>query len=288
MMMTMKARKVINEVISPTNGLFQNMDYVFPEGIIPADLDIQFYSFYGERPISPITLYLLEHDSDYIVTLAEMVLRRYIYKWNKLQDVLRLEYNPLEPFNQTLDETMAKSLALARNSQWLENNNQTRTDNLTEETERGTNSTNTRTNNLTETDSRNLTTESSGSINDNIYGFNSPIAVGDTTEQNSTDVTESGSVTKLNTGTQIDAMQNSGSDFVTNTGTQKNDFIKNGNKNDAETSTDNSMRLAVRHGNIGNMSNQQLIKSEIDLWRWNFIEEVLKDAAEMLTLPIYI
>lgn len=47
-------------------------------------------------------------------------------------------------------------------------------------------------------------------------------------------------------------------------------------------------RESIHKGNIGNLTPQQLITQEIDLWRWNFIDEVMSDIKSMITIPIYI
>lgn len=47
-------------------------------------------------------------------------------------------------------------------------------------------------------------------------------------------------------------------------------------------------KQSIHKGNIGNLTPQQLITQEIELWRWNFIDEVLSDIKSMITLPIYI
>ena len=49
----------------------------------------------------------------------------------------------------------------------------------------------------------------------------------------------------------------------------------------------NRARQYIHKGNNGNITPQQLIRQEIDLWRWNFIEEVLNDIKSFITLPVY-
>lgn len=47
-------------------------------------------------------------------------------------------------------------------------------------------------------------------------------------------------------------------------------------------------KQSIHKGNIGNLTPQQLITQEIELWRWNFIDEVMSDIKSMITIPIYI
>ena len=43
-----------------------------------------------------------------------------------------------------------------------------------------------------------------------------------------------------------------------------------------------------RIGNIGNITTQQMLNQEIELWKWNFINQVLEDVKQLTTLQIYI
>ena len=52
---------------------------------------------------------------------------------------------------------------------------------------------------------------------------------------------------------------------------------------DTETGT----RQLTRSGNIGVTTSQQMAQSEIELWQWNFFEEVFKDVDTVLTLAVY-
>lgn len=58
---------------------------------------------------------------------------------------------------------------------------------------------------------------------------------------------------------------------------------------DLKSETDRTYhREWSRHGNIGVTTSQQMIESEIELWKWNFFESIFKDIDTILTLPIYI
>lgn len=102
-----------------------------------------------------------------------------------------------------------------------------------------------------------------------------------------------GTETVANTGTQTAAK--SGSDTVANTGTVgiQDSKITNGTTTRNETGTESTSgtnsrdRSGVHTGNIGNLTSQKMITEEIALWKWNFIEEVLRDATDFLTLQVY-
>ena len=58
--------------------------------------------------------------------------------------------------------------------------------------------------------------------------------------------------------------------------------------NNYEETSYNKKRELTREGNIGVTTSQQMIESEIALWQWNFIQEVIyKDIDELLTQNFY-
>lgn len=90
--------------------------------------------------------------------------------------------------------------------------------------------------------------------------------------------TETGTLTTANTGTQ----QNTGSDAIT---------ASNGRALDETTRYDDEThqeRRGRHFGNIGNLTSQQMIKEEIELWKWSYIQEILNDARDFLTLSVYL
>lgn len=104
-----------------------------------------------------------------------------------------------------------------------------------------------------ETDTPNLTNTSSGDV----YAFNSPDPV--PTEKQST--------------------------TATGTATHTFNAVK-----DAESGSDTHTRnyLLTRSGNVGVTTSQQMIESEIALWRWNYFHDVVfPDIDRILTLKIY-
>lgn len=121
------------------------------------------------------------------------------------------------------------------------------------------------------------------------------------------------SSTKLNTGTQSVAESTSVTDSTVNVDNQVNTTTSGGTSSASNESSQraassndttsgstsqlaedsvinralNRARKYTHKGNIGNLTPQQLIQQEIDLWRWNFIEEVLTDVKNFITIPIY-
>ena len=47
------------------------------------------------------------------------------------------------------------------------------------------------------------------------------------------------------------------------------------------------VEMTMRSGNIGVTTTQAMLKSERELWMWNFFDQVYKDIDSVLALPIY-
>lgn len=103
----------------------------------------------------------------------------------------------------------------------------------------------------------------------------------------------SGNDTITNTGTETTAHSgtvgrvNSGTLTEQDTGTQTN----SGSGTSSETSSNGRdgerSREYTKTGNIGNISTQKLLNEEIDLWKYNFILEMMRDVINFISLPIY-
>ena len=110
-------------------------------------------------------------------------------------------------------------------------------------------------------------------------------------------VAETVSVTDstVNVDNQVNTTTSGGTSSASNESSQRatssNDITSGSTSQLAEDSVINRAlnraRKYTHKGNIGNLTPQQLIRQEIDLWRWNFIEEVLNDVKNFITVPIY-
>ena len=87
-----------------------------------------------------------------------------------------------------------------------------------------------------------------------------------------------------------------GSSSASNSSTSTTDSDSESNKSSVSRLNDSVIvntalsraRESIHKGNIGNLTPQQLITQEIELWRWNFIDEVMSDIKSMITIPIYV
>ena len=322
-------KALVRKMIPMTNGIFHYIGYSFPSylSITAQELDIIFISNWGLRTVAPVVLNFHDEVSQLtpseLQQLANVVKSLYSPKWDKLKNIMNMEYDPIHNYSDTYHEELTENIdrtdevthnttESTNEQQEIDiilsdggsqvtteerNTSETRTDNLSQAVNASGTQGNTRTNNLSEgvvTDTQN-----------DIYGFNSEEAVGDNTSASES--------TRTNTGTITDAGTNSTTSTTTNTGTQgksqqgsvettvegglthttDENHAVTGSKRNTGTETDviGSERTRLRDfthlGNIGNLSTQQLLKEEIELWRWNFINEVLNDVKDFLTLPLY-
>lgn len=261
---------LVKEVFPLTGGIFYRMDYDF--GMSNADIDVLFYTNYGLKSIAPLPEHLLGSkttlSSEDLNVLARMILAKYKNKWDRDMALLEAEYDPIHNYLDEYEEHRDED----RNEDRLRTRNL-----LTGDTSANTFS-NTRTDNLQEnvTTTDDSTTTESG--HDDRYGFNSANEVGVTVDGTTTTVDEDGSRTKRNSGTQTNASTENLTRTISETGTDKNEW-------DTENDYD---KEGYHKGNIGNISTQKLINEELELWRWNIIEEALNDVRDFCTLPLYI
>lgn len=124
----------------------------------------------------------------------------------------------------------------------------------------------------------------------------------------------SGSDVKDNSGTQTNIIVDTGSGTVAKTGTEiivddntkyistsesltrsdsRTDTLSgsdsvSGHDVNTDDKTTTTNRWGSHRGNIGNLTSQKMILEEINLWKWNYMKEILDDVKEFCTLPIYL
>lgn len=209
--------------------------------------------------------------------------------------------------SSTRTDNLQEQQTDARQSQEVQNLTEQQTD--ARQIQETKNLTETQTDERETTETRNLTNSGSDSRENGIYGFNSSTAVGDTNSEGNNSNTESGSIatshdgdlTIANTGTDTtvhsgnltttntgtDTTTHSGTLTTANTGTQSSSGSMSNSESADNDKTGERTREYTKTGNIGNISTQKLLNEEIDLWRYNFILEIMRDVANFVSLPIY-
>ena len=259
----------ISQFINPNLGFFSHMNYDF-QYMDKDKLDILFYGNYGDKNPAPIVLKILplEPTVTDIQKLATLVETFYTPKWDRLKALSGIEYDPIHNYKDILTENIT-DLASGGNTT-AGTYTDTGTDTLTRDA--------TRTDDLTNASQLATDVTTGSTVTDGVYGFNSADA--SNAEKSVSSATE----------------HNESTNTITNTGTQRNESTDTDTVDKTKTSaitvdnhsTNDRTRTSTHSGNIGNLTTQQLLKQEIELWKWNFINNVLTDISEFTTLPIYL
>lgn len=260
----------VKDVFPSINGLFSHSSYSFP--MDPGQMDLLFYTDFGLKTIAPLVDTLLAGDEQLseakLTLLGTMLVNKYRNKWDRDKAVAQSEYDPmhnyLDEYHETGANTEDGSDRTQESGSWSDSID---TDN-----------TSTRTDNLTEGDSGSFSNSDSGTNAQNRFGLNSSTAVGVTSGSDSITSSGTNSNTHTNTGTQ------------TVRDIRNEDRVITDSRNETVTVDHDKTheKTGYHRGNIGNISTQKLLLEEIELWKWNFVDEILRDARDFLTLPIYI
>ena len=260
----------VKNVFPATNGLFSHSPYSFP--MDPGQLDLLFYTDFGLKTIAPLVDSLLAGDESLseakLTLLGTMLVNKYKNKWDRDKAVAESEYDPMHNYlDEYHEEGEASEDETATKHETDEWNETIDTDN-----------TSTRTDNLTEGDSGSYSNSDSGTNAQNRYGLNSNTAVPVTSGSDAITSSGTNSNTRTNTGTQT----------MRDVRDEERDISDTHDARNTRYNDKSHEKTGYHRGNIGNISTQKLLLEEIELWRWNFADEILRDARDFLTLPIYI
>lgn len=234
----------------------------------------------GDKNISPVVYkFLTADDVQTRAKLANIIFIMYADKWAKLWDTLQIEYNPLENYNMTENETPAETTHTTLPAETTETITPAETTETVTPAE--TTETITPAGTTTETKPPKTTTENE------VSAFNSS-SYEDATK---TTITGDGN----DKGVETISTDTAGTDKMeTDTaGTNKTTVDKAGtNKLEVDTAgsdvfTVQNGRELTRSGNIGVTTSQQMLQSEIELRKWLFYQSVFNDIDNILTLSIY-
>lgn len=311
-MMTESLVPQIKNVIPISDSLFTRMNYQFATTISASQLDILFNANYGERNISPILQRIVVDPlaiTDIELTkVSQLVLSVYVKKWDRMKSVYNIEYDTIHNYldeytesgsSSNTEETTGTTSETGKDTDHDTSVN-TRTDNLSKVVDNTLTKkdTDVRTDNTTKTTDSTVTKNGTENEADSVYGFNSTASVNSESSQNTINNTTTDKGTVKDTGTVQDVLDttSTGKTTTADTGTQKDDSTIDKLKNiersgtNHQTVTDNGTKSKTysHKGNIGNLTTQEMLKQELQLWEWNFIDSILTDVKDLLTLPIYL
>lgn len=262
-------------------GPFQKMNYDFSFATLQ-QLDLLFFTSYAGRSIAPIVNYFGSDDdlSDADLTnLSALILSVYKQKWDKLKAVALLEYDPIHNFKDEMHEEI-----VGTDDKTVDDTG-TRKNTGTQENTGSIKNTGTQDNEYQKLNTG--TQDNDGTLNRtvdaDIAGFNSA------THSNANLDT----INETTHNEREDNLAENGTSQRTDNLTEQQSFARTDNlttTNDLQQVTDDDYtrtRDYVRTGNIGNITYQSMLKQEIELWKWNFIKQVLDDVKEFCTISIY-
>ena len=263
----------------------------------------------GNKKISNLirtcnTIYGLEKIEDYytstIDTLnitVQIMKTKYIKKWTKLYNTYELEYNPIKPYDMTIEENGVESLESTANIN--QNKSKTSNTNIDDKTSEETTNNNsaTLTDNVVENSSSSfdeeLQTDKSKDITkDGVYGFNSitPVPTNESASEMFENKNNSGNTSGNNSSNRNSSTseQNSRTNDTTKTFTQDDTTTEqNGTATNYERSSPYEKNIS-RLGNIGNTSMQELIEQERQVWEYQVIDVIYKDLDSIFVRSKYI
>lgn len=229
---------------------------------------------------------------------------KYRKRWDALYATMGFEYDPIENYKmteeETVDDTVTRTPNLTHSETYEPGVKETTKTDGTVSSE----NTETATPGVIETTTTKFTpgttttdTLSDGKENtsEKLYGFNSGEAVND----RATETTRSSTNTQKTSGedtTQVSDTK-TGSDTTKATGKDTTDqsvtVTRSGSdettvkESGKETTGRDSTRAMTRRGNIGVTTTQQMITQERELWKWVFFDTVFEDIDREIAIPIY-
>lgn len=253
----------------------------------------------GDKIISP----LIENFTDNETALeandkaliAQSAVALFSDKWEKLYSLLSLEFNPISNYDMTETENIGVETSSNTTHTGTEATAATGTNQVQHTGTETDINTGTETTQHTGTSGKNIleSTEgdSDGATDNKIFGFNSSTGVNDSSNTNQIHAenskTASETTTNNLTDTRTDNLNHQRTDNLTDLETRNTTDTTTRNLTDAETGETETVRELTRSGNIGVTTSQQMIQSSIDLWQWNFYNQVFEDLDTLLTISTY-
>lgn len=253
--------------------------------------------------------------------LADYINAKFNQEWTRLKGVYLSEYKPIENYNKheernpQLEDIRTDDLYDQYNpgiTERHENKNlKEKTTYLDYKETRKPNITHTRTDqNLTEKftprneDKETTKAKNKQTTNNSLYGFNSvnPVSSSksdvsgqDTDNEEIKTTTHTGYDEKVLSGSQ--KIEDKGDETLTKSGsfeTEKSGYLEFFKMGFDKTDHKGTQKLEKKGkeiidttGNIGVTTSQQMLESEIALWKWNFLESIFNNLDSVLTLAIY-
>lgn len=296
----------------------EQLDYLFMASFAKRNPAPVIDLLYDEETEEPASRVLTDTE---LTKLAAMMLAYYKPRWDKLGDVYDIEYDPIHNYLDEWEDEAGgwEHEQLTHDTTRTDRYNQLKVEHSTEhsydnedplivkETEKR-NETTTRLYNpdnpLTVEKKGKETTKESTDISEQVKGFNSSSwvdadrSVGNlndnqselsfTTRQDVTTGSYTDTVKDDPTNGSVTETKTTGTESTSGNDTTTGSITREMDGTETTQSSDNRERAGSHFGNIGNLTSQKMIKEEIELWKWNYVQSILEDARDFLTLPVYL
>lgn len=228
------------------------------------DLLTDFFTRHGDKIAAPINTIWRDR-------VQQLIIGHFKEKWKRYVGVYNSTYEAIENYD--------------RYEEW--NDGEVGSDKKTGTDTNETSGTGTDNTNLTSTKGTKNELTHSGDLvenhdlatNSEKYGINNNVGHPDTKQS------DTGKITT--TDGRVETTSVSGTDIdETKVSRQKSETLKMIYDN-LNTMQRNSSHKGHIHGNIGVTTSQQMLQSELELWKWDFLATISDDIASLLTLPIY-
>ena len=315
------------------NGVFsdlQKLNVPWKSENMEQSLDLAYLGLHsGCKLVMPFIAQLMANNNGTLsdenrTTLAQMLVNLYGVQWQKQWDTLSFDYNPIENYDMTEEESTTEDGKENRDNTYTRTNNGTdtltQTGTITHDNPQTVNVGAETTNKDTTTQTGTVTTqhpttttrdstntaENSGDTTNNVYGFNSEDGVpsdaqnqsqnGKQTINETTTVEDTTTETRDTTDTHNATVNENRTTTIENRDTETREINDKREINDTGNDTEKGVtqrnnqlnRTLTRHGNIGVTTSQQMIESERQLWIWNYFQNIVfPDIDKTLTLAIY-
>ena len=107
----------IKDVITMNNGFFASMGRQFP-GVTPQQMDIYFFSNFGNKIISPLVENMLnidgKLDAENLVTLSHAICAMHASQWEREERALSADYDLLNSYKMNRTDTLTIDTNLTR------------------------------------------------------------------------------------------------------------------------------------------------------------------------------
>lgn len=304
-----KANKAILKEAFPqvSYGIFDFISAVpFADLFNNVTLNSALYLTFGERKASPALAYFMFNaqqgfdgchsvtDAD-AYTLATIIRAKYIEKWERYYTIYNSEYNPIENYNMTERGTDSQSgveRGTEQHDKTLSNNRVSSNENSVTTARNSAQNVNKSADfNANIANTGNNSTTESNTAQDNIYAFNSVSSVPRNESEGENKTNQSSSATEKQTNATNENEKNTLSESgVSKSGlkeTESNNAVERDGRETDLSRTNNTLHNLTRSGNIGVTTTQQMLKQEMDFWKWNYFDSIIRDVAEFLTIPTY-